>query len=98
MKNLFIKFISIFKKQQEHIPDYQFIVHHCRATDRVFFGPFKNHRELDAFFDDPKNAGIQCAIELLISPNVSKEQYWYNPNDYLREHHSYLFEREPINA
>jgi hypothetical protein len=74
---------------------YQWIVHHCRSNDRVFFGPFNSYKELDAFFEDPKNERIQCSVELLISPNCPKEQYWYNPTDYLLENHSYLFDREP---
>lgn len=75
------------------IPDYQWIIHHCRSTDRVFFGPFKNYQEIDNFFEDPKNKGIQCSVELLISPTCPKDQYWYNPSEYLLEHHSYLFKR-----
>lgn len=93
MKSLFKK---IFKRKKE-LPHYQWIIHHCRDTDRVFFGPFKNHKELDDFFDDPKNRGIQCGIELLISPTCPKEQYWYNPTEMLREKYSELFYREPIN-
>lgn len=96
LTNILLKFKSTFKKQS--VPDYQFIVHHIRATDRVFFGPFKNHKELDAFFEDPKNKGIHCSVELLISPTCPKEQYWYNPPEYLIEHHSYLFERDSLNA
>jgi len=92
------KLFNVLKKKfnrSPSAPDYQWIVHHCRSTDRVFFGPFKNFTELDAFFDDPKNKGINCAVELLISPTCPKDQYWYNPSDYLRDNHPYLYTREP---
>ena len=86
------------KKKTNFQPHYSWIVHHVRSTDRVFFGPFKSYKELDAFFDDPKNKGIHCSVELLISSDCPKDQYWYNPTDYLLENHSYLFERETQNA
>lgn len=97
VKTIFNKIIFKFKPQNTvEEPHYQWIVHHCRSTDRVFFGPFKNYQELDTFFDDPKNQGIQCSIELLISPNCPKDQYWYNPHEYLSEKHSYLYHREDL--
>jgi hypothetical protein len=30
---------------------YQWILHHVRATDRVFFGPFESYEELDEFYE-----------------------------------------------
>lgn len=94
IKKIINKLIFTIRPQNtESIPDYQWIIHHCRSTDRVFFGPFKNYEEIDKFFEDPKNKGIQCAVELLISPTCPKDRYWYNPNEYLYEHHSYLFKR-----
>jgi hypothetical protein len=93
--NIFTKIKNKFiKTKSPQIAHYSWIVYHTRATDRVFFGPFSSYKELDAFFDDPKNKDIQCGIELLISPNCPKEQYWYNPNDYLLENHPYLFQRD----
>lgn len=96
MKNIFSKLFN--RKKSEQLPHYQWIVHHCRSTDRVFFGPFKNHQELDEFFDDPKNKGIQVGIELLISPTCPKDQYWYNPQDMLREKYPELYYRKPEDA
>ena len=92
--NIIFKLKSIFKKElaKEPIQDYQFIIHHQRATDRVFFGPFKNYEELNKFFQNSKNSGVQHCVEILISPTCPKEQYWYNPPKYLEENHSYLFQ------
>lgn len=89
---------KFFKAPISNEVHYSWIIHHCRSTDRVFFGPFKSYKEIDDFFADPKNHGVQCSVELLISPNCPKEQYWYNPYDYLRDNHPYLFEREPEHA
>ena len=94
-----MKFITkikskFIKTNSPQITHYSWIVHHTRATDRVFFGPFNNYVELDAFFDDPKNKNIHCSVELLISPSCPKEQYWYNPQDYLLDKHPYLFDRK----
>lgn len=77
-------------------PQYQWIIHHTRATDRVFFGPFSSYKEIDKFFDDPKNQHIQCNVELLIGPDCPREQYWYNPLEELIEKHPYLFERDSV--
>ena len=85
-------------KQEEELPHYQWIVHHCRSTDRVFFGPFKSYKELDDFFEDPKNERIQCSVELLISPTCPKDQYWYNPIDILLDKYPDLYYREELNA
>jgi hypothetical protein len=81
-------------KQEEELPHYQWIVHHCRSTDRVFFGPFKNIKELDDFFKDPKNERVQHSIELLISPTCPKDQYWYNPLDQLSTNYPALYYSE----
>lgn len=91
-KKLFNKFFFNHNSDQPVERHYSFIVHHTRATDRVFFGPFNSYKELDQFFADPKNKNIHCVVELLISPNCPKEQYWYNPQEYLLENHPYLFE------
>lgn len=97
-----MKILNILKRKKlQTIPSpvhYSWIIHHVRATDRVFFGPFKSYKEVDSFFDDPKNKNIHCSLELLISPDCPSDQYWYNPNEYLLEKHPYLFEREPYNA
>jgi hypothetical protein len=94
LKSLFSKNENKIQPQQH----YSWIIHHVRATDRVFFGPFKDYRQVDNFFNDPKNKGIQCSVELLISPNCPKEQYWYNPTEYLLDNHFYLFDRDPQNV
>lgn len=97
-----MKIINLFKKKNKILTHseihYSWIIHHVRATDRVFFGPFSSYKQVDDFFNDPKNKGIHCSLELLISPNCPKEQYWYNPHDYLLKNHPYLFEREPEDA
>jgi hypothetical protein len=94
-----MKILNFLKKKNTPLIEsqihYSWIIHHVRSTDRVFFGPFKSYKEVDAFFDDPKNKSIQCSLELLISPDCPQEQYWYNPNDYLRDKHPYLFDRDP---
>lgn len=74
--------------------DYQWIIVHTRATDIVYFGPFKNYEELDKFFEDPKNRNIQCNVHLLISPSLDSKDYWYNPQDKLLEVADYLFDRK----
>lgn len=64
-------------------PKYQWILHHTRSTDRVFFGPFESLAEIDEMYDTiPHAEHIHCSIELLINPFVCpKEQWWYNPMD-----------------
>jgi hypothetical protein len=89
-------FKKLFRKKPQQ--DYQFIVHHTRSTDRVFFGPFKNYKELDTFFEDPKNRSIQHGVEILISPTCPQDRYWWSPLEYLAEHHDYLFERDEKHA
>lgn len=76
-------------------PRYQWILHHVRATDRVFFGPFDSYQELDEFYETiPKAQQIQCCVELLINPFVcSSDNWWYNPMEELMENNPELFER-----
>jgi hypothetical protein len=86
-----IKFIIFNKKNKNQ--HYQWIIHHTRSTDRVFFGPFKSLSEVDNFFkNNPQAVHVSRGLELLISPHCPSEQWWYNPNEYLQQHHSYLFD------
>lgn len=77
-------------------PKYQWILHHTRATDRVFFGPFKSYEELDLFYETIENAErIHCSVELLINPFVATSlEWWYNPYDELEKYNPELFKRK----
>ena len=77
-------------------PKYQWILHHVRSTDRVFFGPFDSYDELDEFYQTiPEATRIQCHVELLINPFVCEpNKWWYNPMDELKENHPELFYRK----
>lgn len=89
---MFNKIKSIFKPKKIQ-SDYQWIIHHTRSTDRVFFGPFQSLTEVDNFFkNNPEALHVSRGLELLISPQSSPKQWWYNPNDYLQQNHSYLFD------
>lgn len=96
MKKFIYNLFNLNTKQE--LPHYQWIVCHNRSTDRVFFGPFKNFKELDEFFQDPKNERVQHSIELLVSPTCPKEQYWYNPLDKLLIKYPDLYYQEEANA
>jgi hypothetical protein len=77
------------KKQPQH---YQWIIHHTRATDRVFFGPFNSLTEVDNFFqNNPEAQRVSRGLELLISSQCPPKQWWYNPDDFLKDNHSYLY-------
>ncbi len=90
---MFNKIKSILSKQNKKQQHYQWIIHHTRATDRVFFGPFNSLTEVDNFFkNNPKAKTVSRGLELLVSPDCPPEQWWYNPNDYLQQNHTYLFD------
>lgn len=74
-------------------PKYQWILHHTRSTDRVFFGPFDSYEELDKFYGTIANAErVHCCVELLINPFVaSYDEWWYNPYDELMKKNPELF-------
>jgi hypothetical protein len=73
---------------------YQWILHHVRATDRVFFGPFESYEELDEFYETiPKAQQIHCCVELLINPFIT-EDWWFNPFDDLEKKYPELFKRK----
>lgn len=76
-------------------PKYQWILHHTRSTDRVFFGPFDSYEELDEFYTTiPKAEQIQCCVELLINPFIcAVDEWWYSPLDQLKEKNPELFYR-----
>ena len=64
-------------------PDYHIILHHTRATDRVFFGPFKNITEVqDWYKTNPHASQVKNSIEVLISPYSNPEDWWYIPLDH----------------
>ena len=77
-------------------PKYQWILHHVRSTDRVFFGPFNSYKELDEFYETIPNANrIHCCVELLINPFVAScDEWWYNPYDELEKKNPELFNRK----
>lgn len=79
-------------------PQYQWILHHVRSTDRVFFGPFKSYEELDMFYETiPEANRIHCHVELLINPFiVPSSNWWYNPQENLLETNPELFERKQL--
>jgi len=64
-------------------PDYHIILHHTRATDRVFFGPFKNITEVENWYKtNPYASQVKNSIEVLISPYSNPEDWWYIPLDH----------------
>jgi hypothetical protein len=64
-------------------PDYHIILHHTRATDRVFFGPFKNITEVENWYKtNPHSSQVKNSIEVLISPYSNPEDWWYIPLDH----------------
>lgn len=77
-------------------PKYQWLLHHIRQNDRVFFGPFESYEELDKFYETiPKAEQIQCCVELLINPFVATSQeWWYNPFDEIEKTNPELFKRK----
>jgi len=86
-------FKSLFKKKLKH----QWIIRHDRATDSMYFGPFKSMTEADAFifkFENHTTKGYSAGLTLLLNPNVTPEEWWYNPLDSLIKNHSYLFKSE----
>lgn len=89
-----IKKISI--EPQIEQPDYQIILHHTRATDRVFFGPFKNMTEVKNWYAiNPHAHQVKNSIEILISPYSDPDYWWYIPLEYpddLTESQSAIFQ------
>jgi len=84
-------FKSVFKKELKH----QWIIRHDRATDSVYFGPFKSMTEAETFiskFQNHTTKGYGPGLTLLLNPNLPSEEWWYNPLDKLIKDHSYLFE------
>ena len=81
-------------------PKYQWILHHVRSTDTVFFGPFENYKELDLFYETIEKAEqIHCYVELLINPFVAPcDEWWYNPYDELQKKNPELFNRKKEEA
>lgn len=77
-------------------PKFQWILHHTRSTDRVFFGPFDSYAELDRFYGTiAKAEQIHCCVELLINPFVAAyDEWWYNPHEELVKNNPELFIRE----
>lgn len=72
------KIINKFKSPPVVQPDYQIIVVHTRATDRVYFGPFKNITELNNWqVTNPAASRVSPSIQLLISPNANPDEWWY---------------------
>ena len=64
-------------------PDYHIILHHTRATDRVFFGPFKNITEVqDWYRTNPHASQVKNSIEVLVSPYSNPDDWWYIPLDH----------------
>lgn len=87
------KLKSIIFKSKKQQQNYQWIIHHTRSTDRVFFGPFSSLTEVDNFFKNvPEAERVHRSLELIISPQCPPDQWWYNPNDYLADNHPYLFD------
>ena len=73
---------SIFVKPKTQL-NYQIILHHTRATDRVFFGPFKNMTEVKNWYaTNPYAHEVKNSIEILISPYSDPEHWWYIPLDH----------------
>jgi hypothetical protein len=80
IKSLFIR------SQLNSQPDYHIILHHVRATDRVFFGPFKNMTEVkDWYKTNPHAAQVKNSIEVLISPYSNPDDWWYIPLEHPNE-------------
>jgi len=88
--------MTYWKDKMNNKPKYQWILHHTRSTDRVFFGPFDSYEELDLFYSTIANAErIHCSVELLINPFVaSYDEWWYNPYDELEKKNPELFKRK----
>jgi phage terminase large subunit len=81
--------IQIYKIKKINIepqikqPDYHIILHHTRATDRVFFGPFKNITEVqDWYKTNPHASQVKNSIEVLVSPYSNPDDWWYIPLDH----------------
>lgn len=82
-------FKSLFKKELKH----QWIIRHDRATDSVYFGPFKSITEAETFivkFQNHTTKNYSPGLTLLLNPNLPAEEWWYNPLDKLIKNHSYL--------
>lgn len=76
------KIISKFKKAPQK--NYSWIICHTRATDHVYFGPFKDYAEVDSFYNSvPQAQRIQYNLQIMISPNCPPDQWWHNPLDKL---------------
>ena len=77
-------------------PKYQWILHHVRATDRVFFGPFENFDEIDLFYQTiPRAEQVNCFAELLINPfECTADEWWFTEIDKLQEKNPELFKRK----
>ena len=74
-----ILFVEENEPEKPETPNYSLILHHVRATDRVFFGPFKNMTEVDNFFkSNPEAKKVSKSIEVLISPTCPPEHWWNN--------------------
>ena len=59
-----------------------FIVVHTRATDRVYFGPFKTREELGEWLDTVGYAyRVSGAVYPIMNPQGDPEDFWYIPND-----------------
>lgn len=84
INKFFNKFKSLFiKTEVDSQPDYHIILHHTRATDRVFFGPFKNMTEVqDWYKSNPHALQVKNSIEILISPYSNPDDWWYIPLDH----------------
>lgn len=74
-----VHFVDEKQSEETETPNFSIILHHVRATDRVFFGPFKNMSEVDKFFkSNPEARRISKSIEILISPTCPPEHWWNN--------------------
>ena len=89
-----IKKINI--EPQIEQPDYQMIIVHTRATDRVFFGPFKNMTEIKHWYStNPETEKVYPSTQILISPHANPDEWWYIPLDHpedLTESQSAIFQ------
>jgi hypothetical protein len=58
-----------------------FIIVHTRATDRVYFGPFKDMEELDKWMKEVgSKRGVRGSIIPLMNPQGDPADFWYIPS------------------
>lgn len=84
------KFLDWWKPAQhpKPAPDYSdepqvwgFMLAHIRATDRVYFGPFRTRQELSDWMEEVgRRHGISGAVYPLMNPQGDPADFWWIPD------------------